>query len=88
MINRLEKLIGNRGEISHHIISSDYKRFYVTFNDDLNSNESFWTIKIRNEFSPRKSFIVFYNTTRALIHIENSIKIDREEKLNKLKQCL
>ena len=88
MINELEKLIGDRGEISHHLITFDFNIFYVTFYDDINSNESFWENKIRNKFSTRKVFAQFYKNTKSQIFIENSIKIDRKEKLNKLKQCL
>ena len=81
MIKILEKLICDKGRIAHHIIRGNGDEcFYIVFDDDLNSNESFWKLKITNEFLPRKCYISFSNNRYADVWIEKSIKIDRKEK--------
>ena len=96
MIKKFEKLIGDRGVISHHYIhdnpntshvyplSRGFEVFQITFNDDLDSNESFWRIKIRECFSTRLCVINFFDNIHATIEINKSIQLDRKEKLNKL----
>ena len=84
MINRLEKLIGNKGIIEHHVISISHERFYIIFNYDYDDNESCWREKIINEFSPREVLTSFTNNIYCDLSIEKLIKLDRKEKLDKL----
>lgn len=84
MIKRLEKLIGNKGEIIHHVIADNEERFFIELIYDYDDNESFWKNKIINEFSPRKTAISFTINIYINLSIEKSIKIDRDEKLKNL----
>lgn len=84
MIKRLEKLLGDKGKIEHHIIGNIEEYFFIVFTYDYDDNESYWRIKFRNEFLPREILISCTTNIYAELTIKKSIKIDREEKLKNI----
>lgn len=97
MKERLKKLLGEYAlttkELSYSKNGTMIRYFTVVFDDyenqnhiNLQNNNDYWIPKIKKEFEPRDVKSYFYNSNYVGIWIEDSIKINRKLKIDRLNE--